>query len=193
MVWSHPELRQPLLVRFCAVSHVGFPSVAGECGGKVTHQAVSGDFGDDGGGGNAECAGVSLDHGLGFAREAGGDFIAVYQGEFWWGFEAVDGAPHGEECGLEDVDLVDLLHACRGYGYGGGGHDFGKQRLAAGGGELFAVVQAGGDVGRVKDDSGGGDGAGPRPAAHFINTANGVRGSGFEFKSRGVFHGIFPV
>ena len=65
------------------VAEVGFKAVAGESVGGFDHQAVAGDFGEDGCGGDGGVFGIAFDEGFDGAGWIGGELVAVYEGLNW--------------------------------------------------------------------------------------------------------------
>ncbi len=71
VVFGDAETLQSVLMRPGAVSGIGLPAIAGEGAGKVLHQTVPGDLGDDRGRGDRQRAGIALDDGLDRAGQVG--------------------------------------------------------------------------------------------------------------------------
>ena len=87
---------------------------------EARHQAVSVDLGDDRGTGYGGTGGIAFDHGrLPVARGKVGErliavdkdqevFVRLYQSRMS-SHQTIDGSAHGEQTGLQDIDLVNLL------------------------------------------------------------------------------------
>jgi hypothetical protein len=71
------------------------------------------------------------------------DADGVDQQKVGCGLKPIDGAAHGEARSLQDVQVIDLIDICRGYGPGEGAlADALRQSRPAFGGQNFAVPQA---------------------------------------------------
>ena len=74
-------------------------------------------------------------------RDIHGD--GVHQQKISRGLESIDGAAHGQAGGLQDIQVIDLIDVCRGYGPRDGAlADAAGQGVPALGGKNFAVPQA---------------------------------------------------
>ena len=73
--------------------------------------AVSGDFGEDRGGGDGLDFAVAAGDGFGWVGPIGEE-VAVHQDQFGLDFELLHGAAHGQQAGPENVETVDFARAC---------------------------------------------------------------------------------
>jgi hypothetical protein len=140
-------------------------TIAGVFGVQGNHDAVPLYFGQDGGGHDAGVDGVAVNDrdnssclefacaNIASVLNAGGDVGAVYENfglkqsssslEFACANidEAIVGAGHGEEGGLEYVDAVDFFRGGAADSPKGAGFYEGFEALALAGGELFGIVE----------------------------------------------------
>ena len=120
-------------VRLGAVALVCGETIAGIARLQRQHFAVARDFGDDGGGGNAGLAGISTDNGAGGNGKRRGEF-AVYQRLRWWRVERSEGALHGKQRRVVDVERIYFSGRCRSGAPGDGLRgDGGVERFALAG------------------------------------------------------------
>ena len=123
------------------VAFVFVPVVLGEVLRNAQHVLVTVGLGEDGGSRNAHVGAVALDNGGVRHIAPGLEAVAVDQDVLRGDLEGVEGAVHGQDRGVEDVDAVNLLGPHH-------GHcpcerlmlDDGAQHFALALGELFAVV-----------------------------------------------------
>lgn len=171
------------------IAEVGFKAVAGELSGGFDHEAVAGDFGEDGSGGDGGVFGIAFDEGFDGAGGIGGELVAVDEGFLWLCGELSEGLAHGLEGGAEDVKAV----------YFGGGDDddavlgvFGdaeEEGVALFGGEFFGVVETLGVEVLGEEDGGDNEGSGDWSSSGFIDTC----GLGVEWEGGGwVDFGTIP-
>ena len=168
------------------ISGVARPAILRMLPVEVGHVVVAVGFGQNGGGGDGEVAGVALDEGgvrqgLGEEGEVGAveggtgavgvEAVAVDDDKLGAHFEAVEGAVHGQNGGVEDVDFVDFprRHHPHRPGQRIALH-LPSQGVTAGGGELFGVVERRVAVVGRQDDGGGIDRTGQTTAAGFVAT-----------------------
>ena len=151
------------------VSLVAVPAITGVLGVEAKHVVVAIGLGENGSGGNREIGGIAFDHGgVGNAR-IGAEAVAVDEQVLGAEGEGCNGAVHGQEGGVEDVDAVDFFGRDHAHGPGQGfALDDGAEGVALAFGELLRVVQqfvaeAGG-----QDDGGGIDGARQASASGFV-------------------------
>ena len=139
---------------------------------QFLHLRIARGFGEDGSGGDGGDFPVALDNGSHGHGEFGAAIAVDYGGDGRYR-QGGDGALHGEEAGLQDVDFVDFRRA--GFRDRPGQRLFADERcqlFAATGGELFGVVQSGDGFVRVKDDGSGNHRTRQRSAPGFVDTAN---------------------
>lgn len=152
----------------------------------LVHETVAGDFGEDGGGGDAGFLAVSADDGGGGPRE--GKTVAAVDEEvreFEVPCEGCEGALHGAVRGGFDADGIDLFGGCAPDAVGAMGADPCERVFTHTAGQFLAVGDAKGAGAHafwfpvakwryahnegVGDDAGGGDhGAGQGTAPGFI-------------------------
>lgn len=114
------------------VAFVHLPVVAGKAGGEGAHGLVAVGFGEDGGCGDVAEAAVAFDKGFPGEVGVGFEAVAVDDDTAWAHRQGVEGAVHGQDAGVEYVDVVDLLGRALGHGPGYGLLlDDGAQGLAA--------------------------------------------------------------
>jgi hypothetical protein len=83
-------------------------SVVGVKHGELHHGAVTGNLGDDGGGGDGGATGVAIDDGH-LRTTQTGPLVAVDEAEFGLALETRDGAAHGKQAGPENIVEFDLF------------------------------------------------------------------------------------
>jgi hypothetical protein len=143
----------------------------------LAHAVITGDFGEDGGSGDALTLGIAFDDGLLGEWEIDGN--GVDEEVIAGGPELEDSAAHREAGGLKDVDAVDVV----GIGRGDGGGDraaangLGEFLTAFGVDELAVVEAANGFVG-VEDDGGGVNGSEEGSPADLVYSGDEVKASG---------------
>ena len=154
----------------------------------LQHVPVSRDLREDGRGGDGHGPGVALDDGLDHGVHAGVP-VPVHEGEVRFLPQPVERPVHGEEGGLQDVELVDLL-------LGGGGdavvvchfQDDVEERVSLFGGEFFRVVEAGDVRAGLQNDRRREHGTRQGASARFVDAADAEEPLGsplvFELVSR---------
>lgn len=176
-----------------AVAFVAGEAVDGILLVERLHEAVSGDLGDDAGGGNGETTGIASDDVPVGAGESGyGE--SVDQGQFGEWIEGLEGLGHGAMGGSEDVKPVDLIGLEDGHADAEVGEvlqgvveSFAFFRT-----QLFGIVEIGEGGGEIPEEMGGkihcrrDHGTGQGTASGFIhprNMRNAAPESGvFDFK-----------
>ena len=119
------------------------------------HAGVTVRFGEDGGGGDGDTAGVAVDEGFLFDEDV--ELHGVQEEIVWDGAELVESGGHGLATGLVDIPGVDALGVDFGYGPGDGVFaDAGGKLGATVGSEFFGVVEAD-DAALGIEDYGSGD------------------------------------
>ncbi len=124
------DLHDGLAVDFGRIAGVDGETVAGEAGIRTGHHAVAHDLGDDGGGGDRQRPGIALDDGAALAGKPWRHVAPVCQHQLRGDLQAGDGAAHGVEAGLADIDDVDAARGAGGDGDEGALQDQREQRLA---------------------------------------------------------------
>ena len=105
--------------------------------------------------------------------QAGHGKAAVHQHVLGGHAQPPDGALHGQQAGLQDVELIYFGHSGQGHVPGQGLLlDGGGQGLALPGGELFGVFQAGQPAVGRQDDGGRHYGAGQGAAPGFVHAGD---------------------
>gem|GEM_PF-3387334 len=142
-----------------AITHVPLEAVGGKLLGVLQHQVVTDGLGQNGGRSNGRVLVITANDGLDTQTFQPGSAVAVDADMTGLGLQPLDGAGHGQQGGMQDVEAVDLFDA-------GTGHrerqgllpDLVGQGFPAAGAEFLRVPQAldGGDRAR-----------GPRPPPRF--------------------------
>src|SRR5690606_21100305 len=183
MLWCDAEESQALAVLGRSVASVFIPSIVRKLGRELAHFPIACHFCNYRGGGNREAAGVPADDQA--ARNA--QFrvaIAVDQRDIGAAGQGVDGAAHGEQARLQNVELIDLLD--RGFT----GADMARldnlreQNFPFRARDFLAVRDPGGNVAPVEDDGGGDNRASERAAPGLIDTRDQARFRIFKRKVR---------
>ena len=135
-------LADGLAVLSRGVAHVVLPVVVGILLRQADHLVVAVGLGQDGGGSDGEVLAVALDDG-GMGQVAVGlEAVAIDDDGLGPHLELVEGTVHGQDGGVEDIDLVDLLRRDDAHGPC---HrvalDILAQGIALAGGELLGVVE----------------------------------------------------
>ena len=145
---------------FRGIALIAVPSVAGKLFVQAVHVVVAVGLGQDGRGGDGKVLAVALHHrgvgNVGIFLET----VAVDEQVLRTDGELVDGAVHGQERGVEDVDFVDFLRRDDAHGPRQGlPLDDLAQSVSLVLGQLLGVVQQ--FVAEIlrQDDGGGIDGA----------------------------------
>ena len=123
------------------VTDIVLPAVMGMFVVQAVHQPVAMHFGDDRGSGDRQFQPVAADHQ--FARQIDRRFhIAIDQRQHRRLRQPGDCPRHRFQAGAQNVDLVDFFDAANADGYDGTVMNAQRQRLAHGGEQFLAVVDA---------------------------------------------------
>jgi hypothetical protein len=162
-----PQAGQGGFVLRRASSPCAGPGRSRETRVQLHQQPVAVHLGQHAGGGNGEAGGVALDDGLLRAVPVDG-VAAVDEQEVGAERQLLDGAAHGQQRGLADVDAVDGLRIDRrnGPGNGVGANLHGRARCAfSRRAFLSRSGLAGGSRGRITAAATTGPNSGPRPTS----------------------------
>lgn len=126
----------------CRITFVDFPVIARIAGGGITHEFVAVGLGEDRGRGYVAVFRIAFDHGhVGYVA-VWFETVAVNGDSARRNLKRIQGAVHGEDRGVENVDAVYFLMVNRGNGPGYGITFYdGTQFLALLFGEFFRIVE----------------------------------------------------
>ena len=126
----------------CRITFVDFPVIARIAGGGITHEFVAVGLGEDRGRGYVAVFRIAFDHGhVGYVA-VWFETVAVNGDSARHNLKRIQGAVHGEDRGVENVDAVYFLMVNRGNGPGYGITFYdGTQFLALLFGEFFRIVE----------------------------------------------------
>ncbi|MNG04421.1 hypothetical protein D3C84_875490 [compost metagenome] len=139
---------------------------------QLGHFPITADLGQDGSRSDGRYLAISLDH-----RSAGhlelGAAVAIDQRQLRRHAEPLHRTLHRQHGGMQDVQLIDLLHLGTGDAPGKGLlADFVEQRIAARFRELLRIVQAEDRPRRVEDDRSGHHRTTERATADFVDAGH---------------------
>ena len=174
---AHPMmLRSPKLRNGCAVGLGGvacilIPAVLRMRFVELPHVRIAVGFGEDAGGCNAAELTIAFDDAVVWNVLVGVKAVAVYQQRLGAYGQLIDGAVHGQERGVEDVDFIDflLIYRCHGPGKRAG-FDVGAQFFALRLVELLGIVEEWMIKARGQNDGRCEHGASKAATAGFIAT-----------------------
>ena len=137
-------------------------------------RVVTGDFRQNGGGGNRKTSCVAMDQGGLRQRHFDRDGVDKQTVAGWR--QPFHGAPHGEPRGLQDIQTVDFENIGSGDRPGSGAlTDARRQGLAAIRLQRLAIVQAANWVLRIEHNGGGENRSEQRSPAGFIHAGDGAK------------------
>ena len=155
-----------------AVAFVGGKTVVGVGLVQCVTQTVARDFGQDGGGRNRGHFGITFHDGFG-PHGQGGQAVAVDEHQRGFQAQAGHGALHGQQRGLQDVQLVYFLRTgLRHRKTQGFGADFVEQAFAPHGCQFFGVCKSFDGLQLVQHHGSRYHRARSRATARFVHTGH---------------------